>query len=90
MQRGASAITAAADAPISAFFISSSSPDPLMAAVSSPLQIQFRTFVMRSYEWPSVSRQPVFAPLHIFVIGQVGDPQQLARVRVICLGRGLG
>jgi hypothetical protein len=35
MQRGVSAITAAADARITALFISSSSPDPLIAASES-------------------------------------------------------
>ena len=40
MQRGASAMAAAADTPISALFIGSSFfSDPLMAALLSPLQI---------------------------------------------------
>jgi hypothetical protein len=43
MQRGANAITAAADTPNIALFISSSFSDPLMAALLSPLQIQCRT-----------------------------------------------
>jgi hypothetical protein len=44
MQRGASAMAAAADTPNIALFISSSSfYDPLMAALLSPLQIQCRT-----------------------------------------------
>jgi hypothetical protein len=45
MQRGASAMAAAADTPNIALFISSSFSDPLMAALLSP-PTQCRTFVM--------------------------------------------
>jgi len=54
MQRGASAMTAAADAPISAFFISSSFPEPPNGrrVVATDTRLHF---VMRSYEFRQVA-----------------------------------
>jgi hypothetical protein len=63
MQRGASAMAAAAEAPISAFFISSF-PDSLMAAVLWPLQIQCRAGMQHACRVAVTSAAPPSANDH--------------------------